>query len=171
MGFLHHQGVMPCTAECGARYEWKIHVSAICSAWKLKVKSLAAFGQQPLEQISGCPVPGIPVSQEHAMAKSRANREPTADKRVNFGAWGVVSIASLFLTLLFGLLFASGYWNESAKRADSTPQFYVKVVGGRLPGVVVEPIRAGTVTMTLPVDPPSADVNRGFAKPAKTMTR
>jgi hypothetical protein len=111
------------------------------------------------------------MSQEHAMPEFRANPEPNADKRVKFGALGVVSITACFLALLFGLLFASGYWNESAKRADSSPQFDVRVVGGRLPGVVVEPIHAAAGTMKLPVDPPAAGVSREFGATAEAMAR
>ena len=105
------------------------------------------------------------------MAHSRENTEPNADKRANFGARGVASISACFLALLFGLLFASGYWNESAKQGDSSPRFNVRVVGGRLPGVVVEPVHAVAGTMRLPVDPPTADVSRGFVQPAMSKNR
>jgi hypothetical protein len=111
------------------------------------------------------------MSQELAMAEFRSNPEPIANKRANFGARCVVSFTVCFLALLFGFLFASGYWNESAKRADSSPQFDVRVVGGRLPGVVVEPIHAATGTMKLPVGPPAAGVSQEFGATAKAMTR
>ena len=105
------------------------------------------------------------------MAEFRANPEPVADKRAHFGATVAVTITVCFLALLLGLLFASGYWNERVNQANSSPQFNAKVVGGRLPGVVVEPIQAVAGTMKLPVDPPTADVSQGFGTSAKAMTR
>jgi hypothetical protein len=111
------------------------------------------------------------MSQEHAMPEFRANPEPFADKRANFGAMGAATITVCFLALLFSLLFASGYWDESAKQANSSPQFKVRVVGGPLPGIVVEPVQAVAGTMRLPVDPPTADASQGFGAPAKAMAR
>lgn len=105
------------------------------------------------------------------MAEFRVKPEPNADKRANFGARGVVSITGCFLALLFGLLFASGYWNENARRTDTSPRINVRVVGAPLPGVVVEQVQAGAGTMKLPVDPPTADVGQEFGSAAKAMTR
>ena len=105
------------------------------------------------------------------MAEFRVKPEPNADKRAKFGARGVVSITGGFLALLFGLLFASGYWNENARRTDTSPRINVRVVGAPLPGVVVEQVQAGAGTMKLPVDPPTADVSRGFVQPAMSKNR
>jgi hypothetical protein len=82
-----------------------------------------------------------------------------------------VTITVCLLALLGGLLFVGGYWNESVQPAASSPRFNVRVVGGPLPGVLVEPIHAAVGTMRLPVDPPSADVSQGLGTPAKAATR
>lgn len=105
------------------------------------------------------------------MADLHKNPEPIADKLAHSGSGGAVTITVCFLALLGGLLLASSYWRESAQPAGLSPQFNVRVVGGPLPGVVVEPIHAAAGTMRLPVDPPTADVGQGPGAPAKAATR
>lgn len=55
----------------------------------------------------------------------------------NFVLSAAVGVA-MFFVLLFALLFACGLWSPGAEQASAAPQFNVRVVGGALPGVVVE---------------------------------
>ena len=105
------------------------------------------------------------------MAEYRVKPESIADKRANFGARGVVSITGCFLALLFGLLFASGFWNESARQTETSPRFNVRVLGEPLPRVVVEPVQSSAGTMKLPVGSPTAAVGQEFGSAAEAMTR
>ena len=98
------------------------------------------------------------MSQEDAMAEYSTSPEPIADRRGIMGAGRSVAIVAAFFVLLAILLLACGFWSVNAKQASSSPQFNVKVVGGRLPGVVIESKAVGAGTMKTPVDLPTVGV-------------
>lgn len=86
------------------------------------------------------------------MAEHLASPEPNAASSVKQVAVSSVAIVGIFFALLFGLLFACGLWSANATEGSSAPQLSVKVVGGGLPGVVVESKKGAAGTMKTPAD-------------------
>ena len=86
------------------------------------------------------------------MAEDRASPEPNAASSVKQVAVSTAAIVGIFVALLVGLLFACGFWSANATEGSSAPGLSVKVVGGRLLGVVIDSKEVAAGTIRTPAD-------------------
>jgi hypothetical protein len=93
--------------------------------------------------------------QEFQVAEYREDCDPNREARDKCGPVRTIGMLVVAFTIILGGLFAYGLPSKGEKQASASHKFDVRIVGGPLPGIVVESKNVLAGTMRIPVDVPA----------------